>query len=125
MHLYYESQKTEAARRSAEFTAQRLPKYLEYFEAVLARNSAGSNWLVGDATSYVDLSMFQVLAGLRYGFPRSLQRLQAKVPLLSALHDRVAALPKIAAYLASARRIPFNQHGLFRHYPELDVPPAD
>jgi glutathione S-transferase len=122
VHLYYEQQKPEALRRTAEFLAQRLPKYLEYFANVLTRNPAGRTWLVGDATTYVDLSMFQVLAGLRHAFPRSMQQLEPKLSGLSALHDRVAALPSIAAYLASPRRIAFNQEGLFRHYPELDVP---
>jgi glutathione S-transferase len=37
-----------------------------------------------------------------------------------ALHDRVAARARIAAYLASPRRIAFNRSGIFRHYPELD-----
>jgi glutathione S-transferase len=123
VHLYYEDQRTEAARRTAEFLAHRLPKYLQYFSNVLTRNSAGSTWLVGHSTTYVDLSLFQVLAGLRHAFPRTQRQLESKLPLLVSLHDRVAALPKIAAYLASPRRIAFNQEGLFRQYPELDVPP--
>jgi glutathione S-transferase len=118
---YYEEQKPEAARRSAAFLSTRLPKYLEYFEAVLKRNSAGPTWMVQNETSYVDLSMFQVIAGLRHAFPANMERLQGKLPLLLALHDRVAALPRIRAYLASPRRIPFNQQGLFRRYPELDA----
>ena len=122
VHLYFEEQITEAQRRSAEFLTRRLPKYLGYFETVLARNAAGSTWTVGDSTTHVDLSLFQVVAGLRHAFPRSQRQLEAKLPLLVALHDRVAALPKIAAYLASPRRIAFNQQGLFRHYPQLDVP---
>lgn len=122
-HLYFEDQIDAAQRRSTEFLAHRLPKYLGYFETVLARNAAGSSWVVGDATSYVDLSLFQVVAGLRYAFPRSLRRLESRMQLLAALHDRVAALPNIAAYLASPRRIAFNEQGLFRYYPQLDVPP--
>jgi glutathione S-transferase len=124
VHLYFEEQITEAKRRSAEFLARRLPKYLGYFETVLARNPVGSAWLVGDSTTYADLSMFQILAGLRHAFPRTLLKFEATLPLLVALHDRVAVLPRLAAYLASPRRIGFNQEGLFRHYPQLDVPPG-
>jgi glutathione S-transferase len=123
VHLYFEEQITEAQRRCADFLARRLPKYLDYFEAVLARNASGSTWMVGDSTTYVDLSMFQVIAGLRYAFPRTQRKLEARLPLLVALHDRVVTLPRIAQYLASPRRIAFNQQGLFRHYPQLDVVP--
>lgn len=117
--LYYEEQKPEAARRAGDFRENRLPKYLDYFEAVLAANPGG-DWLAGDALSYADLSVFQIIAGLRYAFPRAMTRIQGDYPDLAALHDRVAALPAIAAYLASERRQPFNQDGIFRCYPELD-----
>jgi hypothetical protein len=43
-------------------------------------------------------------------------------PELLALRERVRELPRIAAYLASGRRMPFNQDGIFRRYPELDAP---
>lgn len=124
--LYYEDQKKEARRRAAHFTAERLPKYLGYFETVIARRSensrAGRNGgLVGRSMSYVDLSMFQMIEGLRYAFPRAMAKMEAKHPCLVALHGRVAARPRIAAYAASRRRIPFNQSGIFRHYPELDA----
>lgn len=118
--LYYEEQKPEAKRRAASFTAERLPKHLDYFEGVLQRNRRGTHYLLGKAASYVDLSMFQMMAGLRYAFPRAMGRLEPRYPKLVALHDRVSARPRIAAYLSSERRLPFNQHGLFRHYPELD-----
>jgi glutathione S-transferase len=118
--LYYEEQKREAKRRSADFLAERLPKYLDYFEAVLRRNPGG--FVLGKAVSYVDLSLFQMVAGLRYAFPRALAQLEPRYVRLGALHDRVAARPRIAAYLASERRIAFNRQGIFRHYPELDVP---
>lgn len=119
--LYYEDQKPEALRRSALFVKERLPKFLGYFERVLARNAEGKGeYFVGAELSTVDLSMFQVLAGLDYSFPKSLASLESTIPLLMALKSRVAARPRIAAYLASDRRIPFNQHGLFRSYPELD-----
>ena len=119
--LYYEDQKRGARRRAANFTAERLPKYLGYFEKVIARNPGWNGRLAGRATSYVDLSMFQMIAGLRYAFPRAMARLEPKHPRLVALHDTVSARPRICAYLASKRRIPFNQSGIFRHYPELDV----
>lgn len=118
--LYYADQKPEAARRAADFRANRLPKFLGYFERVLDANPAGAGWLVGNTLSYADLSLFQTLAGLHYAFPRAMAGVQADLPLSSALHDRIQALPCIAAYLASERRLPFNEDGIFRHYPELD-----
>jgi glutathione S-transferase len=118
--LYYEDQKREARKRAAIFVKERMPKYLGYFERVLARN--GGRHLVGGALSYVDLSAFQLLAGLDYAFPNAMARLARGIPLLRALQARVAARPRVAAYLASARRIPFNQEGIFRRYPELDFP---
>lgn len=118
--LYYEDQKPEALRRAQEFTSARLPKFLDYFEAVLQRNPQGEDWLVGDSVTYADLSMFQVIAGLRYAFPRTMKRLEPGYPLLVALHDRVAALQRIKAYLKSRRRIAFNNEGVFRHYKALD-----
>ncbi len=117
--FYYEDQKPESKRRSAHFTAERLPKFLGYFERVLARKKGG--WLLGKPFSYTDLSLFQMIAGLRYAFPRAMERLEPKYPRSVALHERVTARPRIAAYLASTRRIAFNQHGIFRHYPELDA----
>lgn len=118
--LYYHQQKTEARRRARHFTTERLPKFLGYFERVLAANSGGPGYMIGRALTYVDLSMFQLVAGLRYAFPDTMKRQARHHPGLLALHDRVAARPNIAAYLASERRIPFNEEGIFRHYPELD-----
>ena len=117
--FYYEDQKPESKRRAAHFTAARLPKFFGYFERVLEREKGG--WLLGKAFSYADLSLFQMIAGLRYAFPRAMRSLEPKYPRSVALHERVAARPRIAAYLGSQRRIDFNQHGIFRHYPELDV----
>ena len=122
--LYYEEQKPAARRRAAEFRGERMPKYLGYFERVLASNPRGKRYLVGSKPTYADLSMFQVIAGLRYAFPRAMARLMRDYPLLEALHGRVAALPRIAAYLRSKRRIAFNRQGIFRHYPELDDAPV-
>ena len=118
--LYYEDQKPEAQRRAKEFIEHRMPKFLGYLERVLAGN--GGEHLVGSALTYADLSVFQLFAGLEYAFPRALSAFEPKVPGLRGLADRVAKRPRIAAYLASPRRIPFNEHGLFRSYPELDAP---
>lgn len=118
--LYYEEQKREARRRAAHFCAERLPKYLGYFEGVLQRNRRARGYMVGGSLSYADLSVFQLMAGLRYAFPRGMARLDPAHPRLAALYERVAARPHIAAYLASERRLPFSQEDIFRHYPELD-----
>jgi glutathione S-transferase len=117
--LYYEEQKAEALRRADNFRTLRLPKFLGYFERVLAQ-PRGDGYLAGKTLSYVDLSAFQLLSGLHYAFPRTMARLASGHPRFFALQQRVAERPRIAAYLASPRRMPFNQHGLFRHYPELD-----
>jgi glutathione S-transferase len=116
--FYYEEQKTEAKRYTENFLKLRAPKFLSYFETVLARN--GGHHMVGSELSYVDLSMFQIVAGLRYAFARAMGRLEPSVPRLSALHDAVAARPRVGAYLASSRRMPFDEKGVFRRYPELD-----
>ena len=119
--LYYEDQQSEAKRRAAHFCRERLPKYLHWFEAIITRNPAGNRQLVGGKLSYADLSLFQVIAGLRYAFPQAAGRVLAGTPGIVDLHDRVAALPRVAAYLRSPRRVPFNEQGIFRCYPELDV----
>jgi glutathione S-transferase len=120
--LYYEDQLEEAKRRSSDFLKARAPKYLRYFERVLASNEAGPAHLIGDRLTYPDLSLFQTIAGLRYAFPQAMAALERKLPLTVALHDRVKAQPNVAAYLASPRRPPSNEEGIFRHYPELDRP---
>jgi glutathione S-transferase len=97
-----------------------VPKYLGYFEGVLERNRKGKSFLIGARATYPDLSLFQVVAGLRYAFPNAMTRIEPKFPRLIALHDKVAQRPRIAAYLASGRRIPFNEEGIFRRYKELD-----
>lgn len=118
VNLYYEDQQQEALRRAADFTANRMPKFLGYFESVLER--ADGQWLAGERLSYADLSLFQMIAWLRYAFPKTMRRMAADYPLLRALHDRVAARKRIKAYLKSERRLPFNDDDLFRHYRELD-----
>ncbi len=121
MSLYYEEQKTEAVRRAGFFTRERAPELLGYFESVLQRNPGGRGYMVGRAFTYVDLSMFQLVAGLGYAFPNMMARLAPEIPGLMRLYSRVATRPNIAAYLASRRRLPFNEDGIFRHYPELDA----
>jgi glutathione S-transferase len=108
--LYYEDQRPEAKRRAADFRSERLPKFLQYFEKMDRR-----------VFSYVDLSLFQMIEGLRYAFPRTMSRLERTVPRLVELHERVAERPRLSKYLRSKRRIPFNQQGIFRHYTELDA----
>jgi glutathione S-transferase len=119
--LYYEDQKREAKLRAKNFVASRMPKFLGYFESVLAENNKSKGrFAIGARLSYVDLSLFQVIEGLRYAFPKGLARIAADVPRLLALHDHVASRPRLVAYLSSKRRIPFNEDGVFRHYPALD-----
>ena len=117
--LYYEDQKKEAKRRAADFIATRVPKFFDYFEGILAGAKRGG-YFTGARVTYADLSMFQLVEGLRYAFPKSMSRIEPGYPRLAALRDQVAARPNIAAYLASKRRIPFSEEGIFRHYPELD-----
>jgi glutathione S-transferase len=120
---YYEQQKVAARERAAFFLDQRLPRFLGHFEKVLGRNrEGGGRFLVGTSLSYADLSVFHVLEGLAYAFPRAFARNEATIPGLLGLRERVRERPGIAAYLASDRRLPFNEKGIFRHYPELDLP---
>ena len=119
-NLYYHDQKKEARRRAQYFREERAPELLGYFERVLDHNRTGRGYMVGRSLSYVDLSMFQIVAGLRYAFPRLMARLEPRIPRLAELHGRVAQRPNLAAYLGSVRRLPFNENGIFRHYPELD-----
>ena len=116
--LYYEDQKAEAKRFTENFLDERAPKYLGYFERVLQK-SGGPN-VLGRKFSTMDLSLFQLVEGLRYAFPNAMKRIERKIPRVVAVRDRVAARPRIKAYLASERRLPFNEWGIFRHYSELD-----
>ena len=116
--LYYEDQRAPAKKRSNEFWQQRVPKYLGYFEGLL--EGSGGGYVSGRRLSYVDLSLFQIVAGLRYAFPRRMKAFERDIPGLVGLHDRVSARPNIKAYLASERRIAFNEDGIFRRYRELD-----
>jgi glutathione S-transferase len=117
--LYFEEQRSAARRRTKDFWRYRVPKFLGYFERVLQTN--GGRFLIGRRLTYVDLSIFQIIEGLRYAFPKRMKRFEKKVPGLVALHDRVAARPRIKAYLASPRRLAFSQWGIYRFYKELDA----
>ena len=119
--LVYEDQRPEALRRAQAFCRERLPKYLAWFEQIVQRNPAGPRWLVGGKLSYADLSLFQLVEGLRHAFPTAAGRVLAGTPALQGLCDRVAGQAKVAAYLRSPRRLPFNEQGIFRRYPELDL----
>jgi glutathione S-transferase len=121
--LYYEDQKAAAKRRARHFVQERMPKYLAWLEKVLQRNrKSGAQWLVGSDCTHADLSLFQMVEGLRYAFPNAMRSLEPRIPRVIALHDRVAERPRIAAYLKSKRRQSFSEMGIFRNYPELDAP---
>jgi glutathione S-transferase len=117
--LYYEDQKREARKRTEAFWDERVPKYLGYFEKLLKTSSR--HYVAGRKLSYVDLSLFQLVEGLRYAFPKRMKAFERKIPKLIELRDRIAARPNIRVYLASERRIAFNTDGIFRHYKELDI----
>ncbi|MCJ8520158.1 glutathione S-transferase [Pseudorhizobium tarimense] len=119
---YYEDQKTEAKARSRAFLESRLPKFMGYFEKILSLNPAGPQHIYGDRLTYVDLSLFQLVEGLRYAFPKAMFSFESRIPLVRALHGTVKSRPNINRYLESDRRLPFNESGIFRHYPELDQP---
>jgi glutathione S-transferase len=120
-NLYFQQQRKEARRRSADFLKSRAPKFLGYFEDVLARNGRQARFLLGARLSYADLAVFQIIAGLGYAFPNASAKFARRYRRLFALHERVQERPRVAAYLASPRRIAFNNEGIFRHYPELDA----
>ena len=117
--LYYEDQRGPAKKRTGEFWRERVPKYLGYFEQLLQSN--GGSYLAGRRLTYADLSLFQIVEGLRYAFPKRMKAFERRIPGLVDLHDRVAIRPNIKAYLASDRRIAFNEDGIFRHYKALDI----
>jgi glutathione S-transferase len=118
--LYYEEQKPAAKRRSQDFRENRLPKFIGFFERVLKGNSARGPWMVGARLTYADLSMAQVIAGLRYAFPLATRKALQARPRLRALHDAVFERPRIKRYVASVRRVAFNNDDIFRHYSGLD-----
>ncbi len=120
--LYYEDQKEAALRSTEDFRAERLPKFLGYFEGVLESNSLGKQaCLVGDKTTYVDLALFQLAKGLEYALPNAFAAATVTTPRLRELVEHVGERPRLRSYLESERRIPFNEWGIFRRYPELDA----
>src|SRR3954469_13570006 len=116
--LYYEDQRTPAKKRTEEFWNERVPKYHGYFEQLVS--DSGGTFTTGRRATYVDLSLFQIVEGLRYAFPKRMQKFEREIPGLVDLHARVAARAGIKTYLASDRRIPFNEDGIFRRYKALD-----
>lgn len=118
--LYFEDQRDAALARSKAFRDERIPKFLGWFEKILQRNPSGDLHLVGDSLTYADLSLFQLVAGLRYAFPKATARALTKTPGVAKLHANVARRQRVHEYLQSPRRIPFNEDGIFRAYPELD-----
>ncbi len=120
--LYYEEQKPEAARRAKYFRDERIPKYLDWFETILDRNPAGRAHLVGEKLTYADLSLYYLVEGLKYAFPRAMARHLPGRRSVAALAVAMPQRPGIAAYLVSPRRMPFSEQDLFRHYPELYDP---
>ena len=117
---WFHQQRDEAIARAAVFRRDRMPKFLGWFERILAANPAGADHLVGSAVTYAELSLFQLVEGLRFAFPLASERELAKLPHVTALHNAVVVRPRLKAYLASERRVPFKETGIFRSYPELD-----
>jgi glutathione S-transferase len=121
-----EDQRAETVRRSSQFIAFRLPRLIRYLETVAERNAERTGrvrvaWMVGTRLSHVDLSVAQLIEGLRHALPRVSSRLLEMAPRLRALHAQVIALPRIRLYLDSGRRTPFDARSLFRHDAELDL----
>ncbi len=117
--LAYEEQKDAALKAAAAFREDRIPKFLDYFEH--AAKASPGEWLIDHRWTYVDTSLFQLVEGLRYMFPKRMATIEAEYPAVVRVHDLVADLPGIRAYRKSDRRLPFNEQGIFRHYPELDA----
>jgi len=119
-HLYYEDQKKESRRRAEAFRRERIPKFLDWFEQIFSRNADGGLHLVGKTVTYADLSLFQTVEGLLYAFPKATAAALSDAPKVAAHRGSIGRRSRIRAYLDSGRRIPFNEQGIFRHYPELD-----
>lgn len=117
--LAYEEQEEAAAVAGRAFAGERLPGWLDYLERIASKSD---HWLIGDRATYVDLALFQLVEGLDYAFPRAMAAHASRADAVLAIRDRVAARPRLAAYLASERRLPFNEDGIFRRYPALDKP---
>jgi glutathione S-transferase len=114
--LYYQDQMEAAYENARAFREERIPKYLDHFEAAL--EGQGGPFVLGDQWNHVDTSLFQLMEGLDYAFPKRMRELD--YPRLELCRQAVTEIDGIEAYLASDRRMEFNQDGIFRHYPELD-----
>ena len=116
--LYYADQMEAAYDKAQDFRANRIPKYLIHFDNALATN--GGPFMMGDQWTHVDTSLFQLMEGLDFAFPNYMQTMKGSWANLEALQRAVPEIEGIEAYLASERRMDFNEDGIFRHYEELD-----
>ncbi|MXO84844.1 glutathione S-transferase [Altererythrobacter aurantiacus] len=118
--LYYDDQKDAAEQAAEKFREERIPKYFDHFEQALGVKDGGP-FSLGSTWSHFDTSLFQLVEGLEYAFPRRMAAIKDDYPMIFACRDAVALIDGLAAYVASEDRIPFNEDGIFRHYPELDA----
>lgn len=115
-------QKDEALKKATDFRASRIPKFFAYFENVLENNEkeGKGQHLVGDRLTYADLTVFHVVDGLSFAFPKEIEARKKDYPLLfTKLYEGLKANKSIKDYLSSDRRQAYSM-GIFRHYPELD-----
>ncbi|PVI01983.1 glutathione S-transferase protein-like protein [Periconia macrospinosa] len=121
VQLYYEDQKDESLRKAKFFRESRLPKFFGYFERVLKANEEGKGkYLVGAKLSFADTTVWQVLDGLKFAFPKELAAIEKDYPtLFETFYNGIKEEGGLKEYLASDRRLPYSE-GIFRHYPELD-----
>lgn len=119
---YYEEQKEESLKKSTDFREARIPKFLGYFERVLKGNEeqGKGKYLVGSKLSFADTTLWHVLSGLLFAFPKEMEARKAEFELLfGTFYNSVKEASGVKEYLASGKRKPFSM-GVFRHYPELD-----
>jgi len=114
----YEAQAEAAKARAAAFQQTRIPRWIAHFERI-ATAGDGEGLLGG--RSFVDLALAHTLAGLAYAFPAATAAAREEAPTLTRIAAAAFAEPAVAAYLASERRLPFGQTGIFRFYPELQL----
>ncbi|KAL1639271.1 hypothetical protein SLS58_008113 [Diplodia intermedia] len=120
--LYYEDQKDAAKQRAKDFRENRIPKFFSYFERSLKGNeeSGGGKYLVGDKLTHADTTVWQVIDGLLFAFPKELEARKEEFPLIfGKFYPGIKEEKGLKEYLASDRRLKYSQ-GLYRHYPELD-----
>jgi glutathione S-transferase len=86
-----------------------------------SNESAGhGKHLVGEKLTFADTTVWHVLDGLQFAFPKEVEARKADYPLLfETFFPSVKEQEHLRAYLASERRLPYSQ-GVFRHYAELD-----